>query len=149
MSPDTRDQLGWRWVSTATVAVGDFGNPIATSRYALCIYDGNGVLKLAAAAPPDDTCAGRPCWRRTRSGLQYRDRALTPDGLLKISLKAGPAGRAKIAVRGKGANLRMPAPPFTTPVRVQLGRNDASTCWEARFGTPVRNQADRFIASSD
>jgi hypothetical protein len=43
----------------------------------------------------------------------------------------------------------MPPLELATPVTVQLARSDGAACFEARFGAPTRNQADRFVARSD
>jgi hypothetical protein len=65
-------------------------------------------------------------------------------------LKAGPtAGRARITVEGKGANLRMSPLPRTLPIRVQLTRDLTTTCWDATFSTSSRNTTTTFTARSD
>ena len=68
-------------------------------------------------------------------------------------LKPGAtAGKARIKLKGKGANLRMPALPLTTPVRLQLLRhtfNITQSCWDASFSTSARNDGERFSARSD
>ena len=80
----------------------------------------------------------------------YTDKLLDPDGLQKITLKAGAsAGKGKISVKGKGTNLPLPALPLTTPVRVQLLHASSSTCWEASFSTSTRNDNELFKATSD
>jgi hypothetical protein len=144
----TGDQLGWKWVASAPTPKADFGSPMTSSTYVLCVYDAGGV-RLGAVAPAGGSCAGRPCWRETSAGFKYADRARTPDGLTGIRLKAGDAGHGQIAVKGKGPNLRMPTLGLATPVTVQLGRSDGTACFEARFGAPTTNQADRFVARSD
>lgn len=78
----------------------------------------------------------------------YSDKLLDPDGLKKVVLKPGAAGKAKIAVKGKGANLAMPALPLTTPVRVQVLRRGTPTCWEGTFDTADRNDVEVFKARS-
>jgi hypothetical protein len=95
-------------------------------------------------------CGRKPCWKQTSSGFVYNDALLDPDGLQKIVLKVGAAaGRARITVTGKGANLRMSTLPLTLPVRVQLTRDLTTTCWEATFSASSRNTAEVFAATSD
>src|SRR5438876_1230651 len=101
-------------------------------------------------APAEGSCAGRACWAGSATGFKYKDRELTPDGLSAVSLKSGPAGKAKISVGGKGPNLHLPpALSLATPVRVQLKRSGSDTCWEGTFSNPSRNQADKFVGHSD
>jgi hypothetical protein len=83
------------------------------------------------------------------SGFTYTNRLLDPDGLRKIVLRgAASAGKGKIIVKGKGANLRLPALPLGTPALVQLLRAGALTCWEDTFTAPRRNDAAGFDARS-
>jgi hypothetical protein len=133
---------------------GSFDDPVAGPiDYVVCLYD-QGGLKLDAKAPAGGTCGTKPCWNRTASSkLIYTDKQLDPDGLLKVVLKPGPAaGKAKITVKGKGANLGMPALPLTTPVRMQILRHVGQFpigCWDASFSASTRNDAEQFSARSD
>ncbi len=114
------------------------------------MYDQSGRL-LEATAPAGGTCGTKPCWKRTKSSsFVYPDKLFDPDGLAKVVLEPGAAaGKGKIKVKGKGANLRMPGFPVTTPVRVQVLRRFTPTCWEATFGTAARNDTEVFKARSD
>ena len=150
VTPDDHDKVKWKWISSATVNPADFGTPTASTDYTLCVYDNTG-LQLSASAPADGTCAnGKPCWITTSRGFQYLDKDLTPDGLLKITLKALDDGTGKTTVRGKGGNLGLPGTlAIVPPVKVQLKRSDSSTCWEATFSTPLVNTSTKFSAKSD
>lgn len=138
----------WKWVSSGTVAPGDFGDPTATTTYVLCVYDQTGLL-MTATAPAGGTCAGRPCWIATSTGTKYANKTLVPDGLKQVSLTAGPVGEAKIVIAGKGANLPAPTLPLAPPVQVQLRREDASTCWDATYPNGLPNTATTFKAVSE
>ena len=60
------------------------------------------------------------------------------------------AGTGRITARGKGASLPMPALPLAVPVRVQLRRSGASTCWEAAYtSAALRNDAQQFRARTN
>jgi CSLREA domain-containing protein len=150
-SPDDRkNRLTWLWTSSASVELFDFQDPVSGANdYALCLYDQSG-RRLAAAAPAGGLCPTKPCWKQTSSGFSYTDKQLDPDSLKKVVLKEGPTGKAKITVKGAGANLDMPALPLAAPVLVQLVRLGAGpACWEATFSTSTRNDAEVFRARSD
>jgi hypothetical protein len=136
----TSDALVWTWPKGAATDPADFGDPTAGDDYTLCIFDRSGIepeLLLGAAAPAAGTCGRRGCWRgRGRPpgdrGYKYTDREATPDGLTAVDLKPGIDGKAKIAVKGKGANLALPAMPLPLPLLVQLQRTGGG-CWEAEY----------------
>ncbi len=118
------------------------------STFILCLYDA-GALQSSWKAPAAGACAGKPCWGSSSIGFKYKDKELTPDGLSSVSLRSGPAGKAKISVGGKGANLRLPAAlALTARVKVQLQRSGSSACWEETFSNPSRDLSDKFTAKS-
>jgi cysteine-rich repeat protein len=140
------DDLGWRWKAGAATTPADFGQP--TSDIALCFYAGDGAVPLLeAAVPAGGTCGARPCWRPTAKGFAYTNKAGTPQGVASIALVSGVDGKAKITVKGKGALLSLPAPPFDLPLRVQL-QIENGACFETRHdATSVqRNVAGTFQA---
>jgi hypothetical protein len=145
-STDERDQLIWRWVTGEATALGDFGDPLSSESYALCLYDGDGPAAprmSAALAPAGGTCAGRPCWKPAGTkGFGYNDRNRTPSGMLRLVLKSGDDGRARVIAKGKGLQLEMPPLPLPLPVRVQL-QSTSGECWEAAYdGTGVIETTD-------
>jgi CSLREA domain-containing protein len=151
---DAKDSLSWSWPSSAAVPAADFQDPVnGPTDYIVCVYDQAG-RRLESKAPFGGTCGTKPCWKRTASGkIIYSDKLLDPDGILKLVLKPGPAaGKARIQLKGKGANLRMPGFPLTTPVRLQLLRhtfNITQSCWDANFSTSTHSDGERFSARSD
>ncbi len=141
---DRRDKLTWKWIKgSATAKIPDFGTPLTSTDYLLCIYDGTSMLISKALAPASQLCnasSPRPCWADKPTGFKYKDRDLTPDGLQQILLREGLTGSAKIIVKGKGLNLDMPPIPLIQPVTVQLINGDG-VCWEAVYSAPAtRNQ---------
>jgi hypothetical protein len=64
------------------------------------------------------------------------------------ALKSGIDGKAKIIVKGKGANVEMPTLPLAPPVTVQL-QATTGECWEAVYSTPSKNDASQFKAKAD
>ncbi len=148
-TPDARDKLLWTLAGGPATTVAGFGDPLASTSYALCLYDGSGVLIAGASAPAGGVCAGRSCWKATSKGYRYGDRDLTPDGIQRIDLKSGPAGSARIVVKGKGASLPLPPLPVgSLPLTVQLVDSD-DACWQTTFSAPQKNQADQLKAKSD
>jgi cysteine-rich repeat protein len=147
---DAKDVFGWKWGSGPTTPKADFGNPLATDGYLLCIYDGNGH-RFTTFAPAAGTCATRPCWSAKPTGFKYGDKELTPRGILKLDLKEGLLpGKAKASVKGKGALLGLPSTSaLVTPVRAQLVR-PGGPCFEGVFSAPFIKQDDaQFKALSD
>jgi hypothetical protein len=150
-TPDAKDQLVWKWLAGAATAKADFGNPLATS-YQLCVYDAGSHTIAQASAPPGGTCGRRPCWRESASGFKYRSNDRTPDGhpqsSVKLSLREGAAGKAKIVLQGRGVHLGLDPLPATQPVTVQLKNGDV--CWEAIYGAPARkNEPGGFKDKGD
>ena len=153
---DAHDTLLWKWIRGDLTTAADFGDPVMTTAYGLCVYDssaGSPTLAMAVTIPPGGTCAGnRPCWKSTGTkGFKYKDGALTQGGIRKIILRAGVPGQAKIIVKGKGANLPLPPLPFAQDpaVTVQMA-NTAGGCWEAVYGAPpVTADLQRFRDRAD
>src|SRR6185503_18982163 len=100
-------RLLWKWTRGAATTVADFGNPLASTSYSLCIYGGSQLL-MTATASGSDSCGGKPCWTARSTGFRYTDSLLTPTGVSRLDLKAGPAGKAKIGMKGKGPLLAVP-----------------------------------------
>ena len=70
-------------------------------------------------------------------------------GVGRLDLKAGPAGKARIGMKGKGPLLAVPTLPISTlPVTAQL-LNSNGTCWGSTFTSARRNDAAQFKAMSD
>jgi hypothetical protein len=147
-----RHRLTWKIPRTTQGAAGiaGFGDPLDTTDYAVCLFDGAGNA-TSFVAPAGSTCDGRPCWRafeQTRQ-VEYRDPDAAGDGLKSLRFIAGQfQGETRIQVQGKGENLDLPAPPLTGPVTMQIQGRDWE-CWEARFSSPKRNSDGVFSASSD
>ena len=154
-SPDSKDRLLWKWGKGAVTSAGDLGDPVnGSTAYTLCMYDESGgasSLALRADAPAGGTCAGKPCWKSDGGGYQYKDKDLTPGGLLRIKLRPGGPGQANLRVSGKGLNLGLPGLPLSqdTRVTVQL-KNTNGVCWSASYGAPaIRNDSEQFKDRSD
>ena len=154
--PDSRDKLSWNWTKGQATSPAELGSPTTDDAYALCLYDESSAtpaLLLQATAPAGGTCPTRPCWKGVGNppgskGAKYKDRELAPDGLQKIRLKPGNDGSARIFIAGRGEQLGLPPGPVPLPLRVQL-RGTHGVCWEARYGTALKNDGVTFEARAD
>jgi hypothetical protein len=148
-APDTRDSVKWKWAKGAATAVGEFGDPLASTGFVACLYDTASVLRMQLRIPAGGTCGANPCWKaKSGTTFVYRDKERTPDGVTKLILASGPAGKARIVLAAKGDAI--PLPPlgaFALPLRFQLQGN--GQCWEAVYGTPQKNSPDEFKATAD
>ncbi len=151
-SADAKDRLQWKWGKGAATTKSALGNPGVDTDYRLCLYDGQDALLAHASAPAGGSCnakSPRPCWKENATGFRYVDRDATPDGVQQLVLKSGPAGKAKITLKGRGAALQTPALPIShLPVKVQL-INSIDECWAATYSTTLKNQTATFKAKSD
>ena len=98
-TPNTKDRLQWKWQKGAATTMADFGDPLATTDYGLCVYDGNGdAASRAPRSRPAARCnakSPRPCWRASRSGFRYVDRDLTPAGIQQLTCAPAPPARRR------------------------------------------------------
>jgi hypothetical protein len=141
----SKNVLLWKWLKGAATTKAEFGDPVNSHTYELCIYGGSGLVGSATAP------AGSP-WKETGSGFKYKDSSLASDGLQKMSLKEGADEKAKIIVKGKGGGLNLPTlASLTSPLTVQLKRSGGSVCWGAVFSFPpaIKNDGAQFKDTAD
>jgi cysteine-rich repeat protein len=142
------DKVVWRWRGTGSLDKAALGLPASVTGFTLCIYDEQ-RLALSAAVPAGGMCSGHACWREVPTGYRYTDPDGTPDGIQKLQMRAGPAGTARLAVKGRGPLLALPALGLDAPVTVRLRRSDGSGCWESTYSVPTVSDAMQFKAKSD
>jgi len=145
-----RDQLTWKW-NRGETAIEDLGDPVrSAATYRVCLYDasGNAQPLLETQVLAGGTCGTKPCWRGTTTSFAYRNKVGDPDGIVKLVLKAGTAGKAKVQAAAKGVNLQTPALPLTLPITAQLVIADgvSSQCWQTTFTTATVNDVSRLKA---
>ena len=136
---DRRDRIVWKWRKGAATSIADFGDPLASDDYALCLYDESASvprLVLAADLPANDACpgSGDDCWARARAGarvLRYKSTSGIPDGVTRVVLKPGDDGAARITLQARGEDVDVPSLPLALPLRVQL-QGVHGSCWESR-----------------
>jgi hypothetical protein len=152
--PPGTDSIAWRWRALGEpTAVLDFGDPTDATHYGLCLYDESGAPVLAARALAP---AGPQRWKEIEDssqaiiGFKMRDRRGQPEGVSVVAAKAKRPGAAKVKMKAKGVQVRVPVLPPGLPLRVQL-QTAGAACWEASFSAAgVRtNAGGRFVATSD
>lgn len=148
--PDDPDKskLTWKWTSAAAFETSSLGDPAHTDALSLCLFDASG-LRFDATAPAGQLCGKKPCWAVAAHKIKYKDKDGTPDGLTKLKGKSGDAGKGKVQVLGKGANLVLPSSALTVPVQAYLVRGNGSACLQATYSTADPNEPGRFKAKSD
>ncbi len=149
-TPDKGDQVVWKWAGEITPKA-DYGNPVTTDDYALCLYDA-GALVGSVTADAGGTCGTKPCWREKPTSFAYKDKELTPTGAQSVTLKEGLIdGKSKIAFKGKGGPLVLPAPDsLVGPLAVRLHRSGGAVCWGADFSAPfIKQDAAQLKDKSD
>jgi len=142
---EAKDLLVWKWAAGDAVTLGEIGDPTTSDGFTLCLWDGGGTAVTEAAVSAGGTCDGKPCWKGTKTGYLYKDKAGTAGGVQKLLVKAADAGKSKLVVKAKGTNLDTPSLPLALPATLQL-HGDAGTCWTATFDVSglQRNTADAF-----
>ena len=137
------ERVTWKWRGPSDRA--DFGDPLGTDAYTLCVYDAHGVV-LDATAPAGGLCRNdRPCWTAKPQGFLYKDRDRTPDGLATLKLAS-----SQIAVIGRGPELGTGTlAGLASPLTVQLHGPDE--CWSATYSFPpaLRYDARQFKDRAD
>jgi cysteine-rich repeat protein len=147
---DKYDSLIWRWSKGQLTTIDDFGDPLRSTRYALCLYDqaADPQPRLHIALSPGGTCSAKPCWKTTHSGFRYRSRKGGNQGVRSIALVRGVDGKAHVSFSAKGEHLPLPALGFSPAVSVQL-RNSTGACWGATYSAALKNDATQLRAKSD
>lgn len=140
---DGRDRLVWRWASGAQTDKTEWGSPLASTSFGLCVYDESGGARQLIM---ERLLPAGAFWRERANGFKYVD---ANSGFRSVILKAGAAGRASIAVNGQGPGLAMVPLPLDQDDAVAVQLVTAGACWEARYSTHVINDAAQFKARDD
>ena len=148
-SDDTKDTLQWKLAKGPATTKAELGAPLATTSYALCMYDAAGTRIAAAAIPAGGVCTGKPCWKETKVSFTYADKAGFSDGVRRLQLTAGAkAGKTSLAAKGRGPSLMLPPMPIAAaslPLVVQL-QPSTGTCFETALASLGRNTAAKLTA---
>lgn len=134
---DDKDKLTWKFSKGPLLVQNNFGDPTDTTSYAFCVYDGT-TKKIDLQIP-----AGANWLASSTKGYQYKNPLGTNDGVTKMKLLAGAAGKSKLQLKGKGAGLAVPLPAsmsqlFTGAPSVVAQLHGNGTCWATSF-TPMQS----------
>jgi len=66
---DAKDRLVWTWRRGDATARAYFGDPTATTTYALCLYDDSGTA-ASLVLPAGGGCGADACWTETPGGFR-------------------------------------------------------------------------------
>lgn len=146
----TKDTIKWKWLKGERTSFADWGTPLTTTNYQVCIYDASG-LRFEITNPAGGTCGGKPCWKASGSkGYQYKDKDLTPDGGYQLKLKEGALAKAQLQFTARGTSLAMPdLTTISQPLTVQI-QNSNGLCWEAVYsGPPTAQSPTKFSDKAD
>jgi Tol biopolymer transport system component len=148
-------KFGWKWSKGPLTPVADFGDPVTSDSYLLCVYDGSDRISTGyAEAAKRCGKPGKPksCWKATKTGYKFKDKSASPVGTSGVGVKGSDdPGKAKINFKGKGANVIMPdLTGLTGPVLVQMQNTETGTCFEATYSAPfLKQDATQLKAKSD
>jgi hypothetical protein len=145
------DQVIFKWNKGEATQTMDFGDPLNTDDYALCVFDSGGGLLLQSDAPAGGVCGTKPCWKALGiKGFGYKDPLHTPTGADEVLLKAGLAGKAKSQFKAKGDNIPTFSLPLSLPVTAQI-QSENGRCWAATFSAAgtSKNDTAQFKGKSD
>jgi len=129
-----------------------FGDPLTTTGYRVCIYDGAPMPVLGVVVPPGGICNARTkraCWKAVRHGFSYRNSDRVLGAIQSLDLREGlTENAARIAVRGRGPLLGMPSlPTLTLPLTVQLQATNGE-CWESSYSAPTSRRSGKSLVDS-
>lgn len=140
-------KLLWKWLKGPALGQSDFGDPTNATSFRLCLYAGTAAVDLGAGV-----AGGSSNWKPiSTSGWKYKDGSAGGDGVFKVTLKGGSAGKSKLLLKAKGANLDLSALPLGLtgePLVTQLIRNDHPTCWEAVFPALAKDDGSQLKAKT-
>lgn len=150
---DFRDRLVWKWTVGQATTFEDFGDPLTTSDYQICVYDSAGDTIARASAPAGGQCGDRPCWEDAGTKYFYRSRDRTPAvGLrssVRLTLRPGLDRKARILAQARGVHLGLHPLPVDQPLTIQI-KNSDGVCWEAIYSAPAKvNTDERFKDRAD
>jgi hypothetical protein len=144
----SKDQLVWTWTKGQSTTPAEFGDPINSNGYALCLYVGGTSAPLGSVAVPPDAVK----WRAlSGKGYQYTDKGGVSAGVRRLVLKGSDANKSKVLVQGKGE--RLPDPTLGSlplPITARLVGAPADLCFEAVYDANdvTANDAKKFKATS-
>lgn len=134
----------------------DFGDPTVGggTTYALCVYDATNALVVSYEVQrAGQICVDKPCWQDSKgTGWKFADGDEFSDGIAKMSMSGGDAGKGKIKVQGNNSSGTLPTGIAAllsgdTSATVQLISHDAD-CFTATLPTVSKNDGTVFQAKA-
>jgi hypothetical protein len=127
---DAGDSFVWKWTKGQSTTQGEFGLPITSTNYAVCVYPSSSTPLTALTVP-----AGAAHWSQSgTSKYKYSDSAALSTGVKTVIVSWSDEDKTKIIVKGKGGNLPDPTlGGLPAPMVVQLQQSDSSICFESTF----------------
>lgn len=139
-TPDQGDKLSFKWAKGAATTKAALGNPLATTDYAVCLYQhpfvGSPSLLLSMNARGGSTCGTRPCWSENRKGFKFNDRSASHGGLRNLAIAAGDSGKTKLGIKAAGIHLDTPSLPVGAAALTLQLINDDGLCLGATMSQP-------------
>lgn len=136
----TADELVWKWLQGEATTLADFGSPVSSTSFALCLYARDAAV--ATVAIP----GGSP-WRQKGAKSYQLAASGVGDGIQNALLESGAAGKSRIVLKGRGPSLLDGfRPPLALPVTVQLVNDTTGACFESVLTSASRNDGTRFKA---
>ena len=116
---------------SSAVTQSQFGDPVlADTGYAICIYDDLDALVgelLVERAGAECGTPPKPCWSAiSDKGYKYGDKDTSADGILKMVMKGGDAGKGSVVVIGKNNSSKGQA-SLPTDIALLLSNNTQAT----------------------
>jgi len=134
----------------------DFGSPVTSdTSYALCIYNAADTLVGSyEVARGGDTCGAEPCWENFKTtGYAYADKdSQFADGVTKMQLVGGDAGKGKVKMQAANKTSQMPTGiaallSGATSATAQLVSSDGD-CFGMPLPTIKKNDGLTFLATT-
>jgi hypothetical protein len=150
--PNAGDKLTWEWWRGSATEMQEFGDPLSTSSYDLCVFDasaGTQELVMSEHVGAAASCSSKSCWKSAKTSFTYTDRKLENGPISSLFLKAGVDGKARITLKGKGTKLGMPTLPLHMQNAVTVQLSNGTACWEGHYGSSTRNDALEFRAKAN
>jgi hypothetical protein len=150
--PNAKDKLTWNWLRGSATQKDEFGAPLSTTKYDLCVFDESGgipQLVMSEHVAAGAMCGSKSCWKERSTSFRYTDSKRQNGPISSLYLKEGKDGKARITMRGKGTNLGLPSLPLHEDSAVTVQLSNGSACWEARYSNSTLNNLYEFKAKAN
>lgn len=150
-----KEKLIAKMTGGPALAQSDFGDPLmGSTAYDVCLFDDGGTLVASLRVDrAGGTCAGKPCWKASKdTGWQYQDKEAASDGVTKLKLAGGVAGKSQLQLQAANnatkGQTSLPtglaaALQASTSATLQLVASDAQ-CFAVTVDQIKKQAADAF-----